>query len=99
MRLPHKEQRGSDAIDIHSFQVTITQIREGEHTYYRATAEPFGKTANAYGQSPDAALTKLYEDVIPRLLGLERRVSSESLFIPRSASFGRRTPSVFGGRR
>lgn len=58
------------ATDARAFDVTIRQIREeNQMVYYRASAHVPGKPANAYGHTPEAALEKLYEEVIPRLLG------------------------------
>ena len=84
----HIRERGSQPIDVRSFDVTVSQIREDHHIYYRASAEALGKTANAYGETPQAALTKLYEDVLPRTLGLERKSSPDTLFLPTSAFRG-----------
>ena len=65
------ENSNSDALEARSFEVTISQIREDHHVYYRARVRSLGRGAQAYGHSPEAALTKLYDEVIPRLTGLK----------------------------
>ncbi len=95
MTIHLEEQRSSSSIDVKSFEVTISQIREDHHTYYRASAEARGKAANAYGQSPEEALSRLYDEVLPRVLGL--RYSSGPAFFPRSDRRGHPAPARLRG--
>lgn len=70
MPIPTTDTYNNEAAEVRSFEVTIRQVREDHHVYYSACVPSLGKTAQAYGHSPEAALAKLYDEVIPRITGL-----------------------------
>ncbi len=65
------QTNNNDAVEVRSFEVTICQIREDHHVYYSASVQSLGRAAQAYGHSPEAALAKLYDEVIPRVAGIK----------------------------
>ena len=70
--MPVKELHAPEA-DVRSYAVTISQICEDCHVYYRAAAPDAGRGALAYGHTPEAALAKLYDEVMPRLMSYTPR--------------------------
>lgn len=64
------ESISNEALQARSYEVTLRQVCEDHHVFYRASANVGGRTAQAYGNSPEAALSKLYDEVIPELVGL-----------------------------
>ena len=86
MPISVKEHSLSSA-EARNFEVTICQIREGHHVYYRASAPNAGRGALAYGHSPEAALAKLYDEAIPSVI---ERPDSPSLSLGSAMHLGQR---------
>ena len=90
MPIPTTETYNNESIEVRSFEVTIRQVREDHHVYYSANAPSLGKTAQAYGHSPEAALAKLYDEVIPRITGLNSPSSKATIVAIPAEAFSSR---------